>query len=75
MIKETEVDLVEAAQMLDLPEEIVGRLAEDGTLKSRRCDDTMYFLRSSVETFIDRQIKEARSAAADDEAIAEGEHE
>jgi hypothetical protein len=43
------VDLFEAMRMLDVPEEVLGRLAEQGKLKSRRADGTVYFLRAEIE--------------------------
>ena len=58
-----EVDLLQAMFMLDVPEEVLGRLAEEGKLKTRRADGTIYFLREQIEELVDRQIEEARSNA------------
>jgi hypothetical protein len=60
-MRENEVDLLEAMDMLDVPEEVLGKLCEEGKLKSRIADDTIYFLREQVEEPIDRQIEEVRS--------------
>jgi hypothetical protein len=57
-----EVDFREALELLDVPEEILGKLAEEGKLKSRRADSTIYFLREQIEELIERQSDEARSA-------------
>lgn len=56
-----EVDLLQAMFMLDVPEEVLGKLAEEGKLKARRADGTIYFLREEIEELVDRQIEEARS--------------
>jgi hypothetical protein len=53
-----EVDLLEAMDMLDVPEEVLGKLAEEGTLKARRADGTIYFLYEEIEALIIRQIEE-----------------
>src|ERR1700719_3704774 len=57
----TAVDLFEAMDMLDVTEDVLGKLAEEGKLKSRRADGTVYFLREEIEQIIDRQIDEVRS--------------
>jgi hypothetical protein len=59
-----EVDLFEAMSMADVPQEMLGKLAEEGELKSRRADGTIYFLREEIEALIERQIEEARSAGS-----------
>jgi hypothetical protein len=56
-----EVDFREALELLDVPEEILGKLAEEGKLKSRRADGTIYFLRDEVEALVNRQAEEIRS--------------
>jgi len=56
-----EVDLLEAENMSDTPADVLGRLAEEGKLKSRRADGTVYFLREEIEALIDLQIEEVRS--------------
>jgi hypothetical protein len=56
-----EVDLIQAMFMLDVPEEFLGKLAEEGKLKSRRANGTIYFLREEIEELVDRQADEARS--------------
>jgi len=58
-----EVDLLQAMFMVDVPEEVLGKLAEEGKLKSRRADGTIYFLREEIEELVDRQAEEARSNA------------
>jgi hypothetical protein len=60
-----EVDVIEALDLLDVPEEVLGRLAEEGKLKSRRADGTIYFLRAEIEELVDREIAEARSTFPD----------
>jgi hypothetical protein len=44
-----EVDLLEAMDMLDVPEEVLGKLAEEGKLKSRHAYGTIYFVREEIE--------------------------
>jgi hypothetical protein len=61
MIRENEVELWEALDMLDVDEEVLGRLAEAGKVKSRRADSTIYFLREEIEQIIDREIEVIRS--------------
>jgi hypothetical protein len=56
-----EVDFKQAMALLDVPEEILGKLAEEGKLKSRRADGTIYFLRDEVDALINRQTDEVRS--------------
>jgi hypothetical protein len=60
MIRKNEVDLFDAMDMLDVPEEVLGRLAEEGKVKSRRSDGTLYFVRDEIE-LIDREIELVRS--------------
>ena len=61
MIRENEVELWEALDMLDVDEEVLGRLAEAGKVKSRRADGTIYFLQEEIERIIDREIELVRS--------------
>jgi hypothetical protein len=42
-MQKNEMDLLEVIHMLDVPEEVLGKLAEEGKLKSRRADGTIYF--------------------------------
>jgi hypothetical protein len=65
MIRKNEVDLLEALDMLDVDEEVLARLAEEGKVKSRLADGTRYFLRDEVERLIDRQSEEVRSAGVE----------
>jgi hypothetical protein len=58
-----EVDLFEAITMLDVPQEVLGKMAEEGKLKSRRADGTVYFLRAEIKSLIDRQVEESRAEA------------
>ena len=77
MIRKNEVDVFEALELLgdDVSQEVLGRLAEQGIIRSRlAADGNVYFLREDIEKVVDRQIAEARRAAAD-ETIAEGAHE
>ncbi len=60
-MQKNEVDLLEAMHMLDVPQEVLGKLAAEGKLKSRHADGTIYFLREEIEALIDRQIEEVRS--------------
>jgi hypothetical protein len=55
------VELWEALDMLDVEEEVLGRLAEAGKVKSRRADGTIYFLREEIDQIIDREIEVVRS--------------
>jgi hypothetical protein len=64
MIKKNEVDLLEAMDMMDVPEDFLGKLAEAGKLKSRRADGNLYFVREEIEQLIDRDIEQARSHEA-----------
>jgi hypothetical protein len=48
------------ANMLDLPEEILGKLAEEGQIGAHRADSRIYFLREKIEELTDRQIAEIR---------------
>ncbi|MGO9639890.1 MAG: hypothetical protein ACLP1Y_01110 [Candidatus Acidiferrales bacterium] len=59
-----EIDLFEAVDLTDLSEELLGRLVEQGKVKARRADGTIYFLREEVEELIDRQRDELRSESA-----------
>jgi hypothetical protein len=58
--KEGEVDLLEAMDMMDSPEEFFGKMVEAGKLKARRADGTIYFLLEEIEDLIDRQIEAVR---------------
>jgi hypothetical protein len=60
-MRHNEVYLLEAMGMLDVPEEVLGKLAKEGRLKSRRAEGTILFLRIEIEALIDRQIEEVRS--------------
>ena len=57
-----EVDAVEAMRMLDLSEEILGKIAEQEKLKTRHADGTVYFLRQQILDLLARQLDEARPA-------------
>jgi hypothetical protein len=63
-----EVDFREAMRMLDVPEEVLGKLSEERKLKSRPADGTIYFLREQIEQLVDLQSQEVRSVefSADD---------
>jgi hypothetical protein len=65
MRKEGEVDLLEAMDMLDSPEEFFGKMVEAGKLKARRADGTIYFLRAQIEDLIDRQIAAVRDGGVE----------
>jgi hypothetical protein len=60
-MRENEVDLFTALQMLDISQEHLGRMVEERKLKSRPAEGTVYFLRVEIEGLIDQQIEEARS--------------
>ncbi len=65
-MRQTEVNVLQAIEMLDVTEEVLGRLAEEGKIKSRRAaDGCLYFVREDVEKVIRREIEAARSQAAD----------
>ena len=61
MIRENEVELWEVLDMLDVDEEVLGRLAEAGKVKSRRAEGKIYFLREEIEQIIDCEIEVVRS--------------
>jgi hypothetical protein len=58
MRRQEEVDVLEAADLLDLPPDTVGKLVEQEKLKSRRADGTVYFLRTQIEELGRRQLEE-----------------
>jgi hypothetical protein len=58
-----EVDFLEALDTLDVSEEVLGRLAEEGKVKSQRADGTIYFLREEIEKLVGLQIEEVRAMA------------
>jgi|HubBroStandDraft_1064217.scaffolds.fasta_scaffold39851_2 hypothetical protein len=60
MRKKEEVDLLEAMDMLDVPEEVLGQIVEKGTLKARLADGTVYFQREQIEDLVNRQIEAVR---------------
>jgi hypothetical protein len=57
-----EVDFRQAMELLDVPEEVLGKMAEEVKLKSRCADGTIYFVREQIEELVERQVEEARSA-------------
>jgi hypothetical protein len=57
------IELSDAANVVDLPAQVLGRLAEQGQLKFRRTDGQLYFLRTDISELIGRQIEELRSTA------------
>jgi hypothetical protein len=61
-MRANEADLAEAVRLLDLPAEVVCRLAEAGKLKSRQADGTVYFLILHVQDLARCQAEEARAA-------------
>lgn len=56
-----EIELSDAANAVDLPDHVLGRLAEQGQLKFRRAGAQIFFLREDVSELIGRQIEEIRS--------------
>lgn len=66
-----EVDAVEAMRMLDVPEEILGKIAEQEKLKSRCADGTRYFLKSDIEKIAARQVEEVRSTGFPSDELGE----
>ncbi len=65
MQRDDEIELWDAADELDLPEDALGRMIEQGKLKSRRADGTVYVLYEEIEQLIERQREEFRSAGDD----------
>lgn len=63
MMRDHEVDLREAMEILDVPEEVLGQLVEQGQIKGRHKRGTLYFDRESIDVLAKRQIEEARSDA------------
>jgi hypothetical protein len=53
-----DVDLLEAMDMLDVPEEVLGRMAAEGKLTTRRRKGTIYFSVEEIDEIIDREIEE-----------------
>ena len=68
MIRKNEVHILEALAMLDVPETVLGTLAEQGKIRVRRADGNVYFLREEIEELIHLQSQEVRSVeiSADD---------
>ena len=64
MQRRDEISLLDAAELLEMPLETLGRLAEEGKVKSRRGAGEMYFVREEVESLRRRQIEEVRAAEA-----------
>lgn len=58
-----EIELSDAANAVDLPAHVLGRLAEQGQLKVRRADGNVYFVREQIEQLVTRQIEEIESKA------------
>lgn len=63
-MRTNEVDLNAASNKLDVPAEILCRMAEAGELKSRCADGTVYFLVEQIEVLARRQSDEARAMEA-----------
>jgi hypothetical protein len=63
---QNEIDLQEAMSILDVPEQILGRLIEEGKLRARRTDSNLYFLRDEIEALVARQVDEVIAADTDD---------
>jgi hypothetical protein len=55
--------LFDAADLLEMPQESLCRLAE-GKLKSRRVGDDLYFLREEIEALHSKQLEEVRAQEA-----------
>jgi hypothetical protein len=53
-MRQKEVDLLEAMDMLDVPEEVLGILIEEGKLKARRANGTIYLLREQIDELNER---------------------
>jgi hypothetical protein len=68
VIRKNEVHILEALAMLDVPETVLGTLAEQGKIRVRRADGNVYFLREEIEELIHLQSQEVRSVeiSADD---------
>jgi hypothetical protein len=68
VIRKYEVHILEALAMLDVPEAVLGTLAEQGKVRVRRADGNVYFLRDEIEDLIHLQSQEVGSAefSADD---------
>jgi hypothetical protein len=58
MQRPEEIELWDAADELDVPEEVLGRLIEEGKLKCRRADGRVYVLKGEIDKIVDRQIAE-----------------
>ena len=64
MQRRDEIGLFDAADLLDLPEENLCRLAEEGKVKSRLVDGGFYFLREAIESLRRKQVEELRAQEA-----------
>lgn len=60
-IHRNEVNFLEAMKLLDVPDDVLGKLAVERKLKSRRAGGEIYFLREEIDALITRQIEEARA--------------
>jgi hypothetical protein len=65
-MRRDEVTFPEAMNLLDVPEEVLGKLAEEGKLKSRSADGTIYFLRNQIDELVDRQMAEELSKSGEE---------
>ena len=64
MQRRDEIGLFGAADLLDLPEENLCRLAKEGKVKSRRVDGALCFLREEIESLRRMKAKELRAQEA-----------
>jgi len=64
MQRSDEMHLCEAVDLLEMPLEILCRLAEEGKVKSRRAGEDLYFVRQEIEALRRKQVEEARAQEA-----------
>jgi len=63
--RSNEIDLFEAVDLTGLSEDLLGRLIEQGKLRARRADGTVYFDRAELGGLVERQRDELRSESAE----------
>lgn len=64
MQRRDEIALLDAADLLEMPQESLCRLAEEKKLKSRCADGELYFLREEIEALHCEQVEEVRAQEA-----------
>lgn len=71
MRREGEIELWQAADVLEMSEEALGKLAEERKLTVRRSENCVFFLRSEIEEIELCQLNETLSARDSEESSAD----